>query len=267
MTDFIQQSKKLHFDLESKEYWPCACVIDHNDDTRRHHAMLDVCFDIIRDVQIENCLSVGDSRARDAAYAKSIFRCHATASDLNTSKLDQAVKDGFIDAVEDIDVESIPCPDSSIDLVIAKETFHHWPRPFIGLYEMIRVSRKYVAILEPYDCLPSCPSPYVEESQYHDSYEEIGNYKYQLSLRELLKAAWAMGLPGVAARGFNDPYQPGQTIEEWLKKKDYLDRLGEAGERQFNLMAIVIAKTRDSFSALNKSYSKIYVRPLNPYRE
>lgn len=267
MTDFIQQSKNLHFELESKEYWPCACVIDHNDDTRRHHAMLDECFGIIRDAHIENCLSVGDSRARDAAYAKSIFTCQAIASDLNTSQLHQAVKDGFVDAVEDIDVEDIPYPDGSIDLVIAKETFHHWPRPFIGLYEMIRVSKKYVAIIEPYDCLPSSPSPYVEEGEYHDSYEEIGNYKYQLSLRELLKASWAMGLPGVAVKGFNDPYQPGQTIEDWLKKKEYLDQLGEAGKRQFNLMAIIIAKAQDSFDAIGESHSKIYERPLNPYRQ
>jgi ubiquinone/menaquinone biosynthesis C-methylase UbiE len=177
------------------------------------------------------------------------------------------VKDGFVDAVENIDVEDIPYPDDSIDLVIAKETFHHWPRPFIGLYEMIRVSKKYVAIIEPYDCLPSSPSPYVKEGEYHDSYEEIGNYKYQLSLRELLKASWAMGLPGVAAKGFNDPYQPGQSIEEWLKKKEYLDQRGKAGERQYNLMAIFIAKTKDSFDAISKSHSKTYEQPPNPHKK
>ena len=160
---------------------------------------------------------------------------------------------------------SISFPDSSFDLVLAKETFHHWPRPFIGLYEMIRVSRKYVALIEPYDCLPDAPTPYILENQYHDSYEEVGNYKYQISLREVLKAAWAMGLPGVAAKGFNDPYKPDQSHDEWLASKQYLDSLGEAGQRQNNLIAIIIAKDEKAFSSFNQSICHVYARPLNSF--
>jgi hypothetical protein len=179
--------------------------------------------------------------------------------------LHQAVTDGFVDAIEDIDVEKIPHPDSSIDLVIAKETFHHWPRPFLGLYELIRVSRKYVAIIEPYDCLPPSPSPYIEEGQYHDSYEEIGNYKYQLSLREILKACWAMGLPAVYAKGFNDPCESNLSFNDWKEKKAYLDRLGESGQRQFNLMAVVMCKNEsDKLSNAGDSY-RTYLRPYNQF--
>jgi hypothetical protein len=268
MTDFIEQSKAIHSEKEPKPYWRCACVADDNDDTRRHHAMLAIGMELVRPLPISNCLSIGDSRARDAAFAKTFFGCHALASDLNTSQLRQAVQDGFVDEVCDVDVESIPFADASIDLMIAKETFHHWPRPFLGLYEMIRVARQAVLIIEPFDCLPTNPTPYAEEDQYDDSYEEIGNYKYQLSLREVLKAAWAMGLPAVSAMGFNDPYDPQQPFDVWLSRKQALDELGHRGERQFNLMALAIFKNEQSAHLAAQQqlpHGRFYWKPVNPH--
>jgi hypothetical protein len=265
MPDFIELSKQRHTELESKDYWKCACLIDNNDDSRRHHVMLDECYDMLKSIKLESCLSIGDSRARDAAYAKSKFNCYATASDLNTSKLYDAVQDGFVDSVLDIDVESIPFGDSSVDLVVAKESYHHWPRPFLGLYEMVRVAKKAVALIEPSDCIMSSPTPYVEQGQYEDSYEEVGNYKYQLSLREILKASWSMGLPAVVAKGFNDPYEPNQAFKTWLNKKNELDALGDDGRRQFNLMAILIVKEPAIVNDINLNGGRLYPRPKNPY--
>lgn len=227
--------------------------------------MLDTCFNLIRHVEVESCLSIGDSRARDAAYAKHVFGCYSVASDLNTSKLNQAVVDGFVDEVRDVDVENIELPDSTVDLVIAKETFHHWPRPFLGFYEMIRVCKKIAAFIEPFDCQSARPKPYLDEADFHDSYEEVGNYKYQISLREVLKAAWAMGLPAVAVRGFNDPYEPSASFDDWTEKRSYLDALGEAGERQFNLMSILVIKDPAIIDKLKLSDVRIYMRPVNPW--
>lgn len=265
MSSFIEQSKQRHAELEAKPYWKCACMPDNNDDTRRHHAMLDECYSILKCFQVNSCLSIGDSRGRDAAYAKTHFKCHSIASDLNTSNLSKAVEDGFIDEAMDIDVESIPFPDSSIDLVIAKESFHHWPRPILGLYEMIRVSRLFTAIIEPYDCMLADPSPYVEECQYHDSYEEVGNYKYQVSLREVIKIAWAMGLPAVIAKGFNDPYEPNQAFHDWERRKQALDELGNNNARQFNLMTIILLKDSSLIPSITSSNQRLYLRPPNPY--
>jgi hypothetical protein len=268
MTDFVQQSKTSHAEKEAKPYWRCACVADDNDDTRRHHEMLAIGMQLLQPLPIANCLSIGDSRARDAAFAKSFFGCHAIASDLNTSQLKPAVLDGFVDEVRDIDVEAIPFADNSVDLIIAKETFHHWPRPFLGLYEMIRVARQAVLLIEPFDCCPIQPTPYVEDGQFEDSYEAIGNYKYQLSLREVLKAAWAMGLPAVAAMGFNDPYAQNQPFELWKHRKLALDDLGYRGERQFNLMALAVFKDESSAKLAAQqpgSRGRFYRKPINPY--
>jgi hypothetical protein len=268
MTDFISKSKDMHSLKEAKPYWSRACYVNDNDDSRRHHAMLEECLSLLEGITIDHCLSIGDSRARDAAYAKQRLGCHAIASDLNAKHIKEAVKDGFIDEAVNIDVERIPYADNSIDLVLGKETFHHWPRPMLGLYEMVRVANKAVALIEPFDVMPQQPTPYIEVGQYHDSYEEVGNYKYQLSLREILKTAWAMGLPAVAAKGFNDPYQANQSFDDWKNRKLELDRLGCEGSRQFNLMAVVIFKDIASLGAPCLALppcGRLYTKPSNPY--
>lgn len=266
--DFVLFSKAAHFEKEAKPYWKCACLIDNNDDTRRHHLMLDHGLSFLKGISISNCLSIGDSRARDAAYAKYQLGCYAIASDLNSSEISKAVSDGFVDDVADVDVERIPYTDSAFDLVIAKETFHHWPRPFLGLYEILRVSRKAIVLIEPYDCISGAPKPYIDENSYHDSYEEVGNYKYQISLREVIKASWALGLPCVAAKGFNDPYSPNRDFMSWKQEKSILDLKGESGERQFNLMAIVVFLDPDTAKqsySLNSDKGRYYWRPTNPF--
>jgi SAM-dependent methyltransferase len=47
--------------------------------------------------------------------------------------------------------EALPFPSRSFDLVFCKEGLHHLPRPVLGLYEMLRVCRRAVVFVEPYD--------------------------------------------------------------------------------------------------------------------
>ncbi len=49
--------------------------------------------------------------------------------------------------------EALNLPSRSFDLVIFKETLHHFARPVAGLYEGLRVCRAAVIIIEPYDSL------------------------------------------------------------------------------------------------------------------
>jgi hypothetical protein len=61
------------------------------------------------------------------------------------------------------------------------------------------------------------------------------NYKYQVSVREFLKAAWAMGYPNAAVKGSNDHFVRGMTEKDFKDRVNHLDNLGRKGERQFNL--------------------------------
>ena len=267
MKDQVSHSKESHASYNNKSYWKGAFDASHPD-TARHYDMLKHGLRLIEHLGPSTLLSIGDNLGRDAGFFKSaIPDCFCTASDLCTSGIGQAETDGFVDVVCDVDVEGIPYEDSSIDVVVAKEAFHHWPRPMLGLYEMLRVAKKAVLLIEPNDVFCGTGlkgAPF--SSSYNDEYEEVGNYKYQVSLREILKCAWALYLPMCAASGFNDPYKSPFNIDEWKEQKEVLDRLGAEGSRQFNLLAIAIYKQPFSQSALEgREGIHVYTRPLNPF--
>ena len=224
---------------------------------------------LLDQLQPESILSVGDNLARDAGYFKKRFpQAHCIATDLYAEGIAQAAKDGWVDEVQSADVENLPFADSSIDCVIAKEAFHHWPRPMLGFYQMLRVARKAVLLIEPYDCMIEPPQPFPAEGMYNDNYEDVGNYKYQISLREILKAAWSLYLPAVAAVGFNDPYDPDRPVGEWKIEKMKLDQMGDLGERQFNLMSVAVYKPGFAPAASNLGKRiHLYTRPCNPFIE
>lgn len=58
---------------------------------------------------------------------------------------------GYIYNYSKENLESLSFNNESFDFVLCKESFHHLPRPYIGLYEMLRVSKIGVVLLEPYD--------------------------------------------------------------------------------------------------------------------
>lgn len=265
--NFTSQSKLLHKQY-AQQYWAGAFDPEHPD-TQRHYCMLSSSDGLLDHLGPKSILSVGDNLARDAGYFKRRFpsaRC--IASDLYADGISQAVQDGWVDEVLSADIEHLPFADESIDCVIAKEAFHHWPRPMLGFYEMLRVARKGVLLIEPYDCMHKPPSPFPVAGSFIDDYEPVGNYKYQISLREILKAAWALYLPAVAAVGFNDPYQPDRSVQEWLIEKAKLDILGDQGERQFNLMSIAIYKVghEPHVDSLGDR-TRLFSRPRNSFLE
>lgn len=51
------------------------------------------------------------------------------------------------------DLEKLPVPDGSYDLVLAHEVLHHCRSPHAALVEMLRASRRHVIVMEPNDSL------------------------------------------------------------------------------------------------------------------
>lgn len=265
--DFIKQSKIIHKDY-SHAYWAGAFDPEHPD-TKRHYTLLSSSDGLMDHINPISILSVGDNLARDAGYFKRRFpmaRC--VASDLYADGIKDAARAGWVDDVVSADVENLPFADDSFDCVIAKESFHHWPRPMLGLYEMLRVAQKAVLLIEPNDNKRGLEMPIPINENYHDDYEAIGNYKYQISAREIIKSAWSLYYPGVAIVGFNDPYLPGRAYEEWLIEKQKLDALGDDGTRQFNLVSIAVYKRGYAPTpAQLPKRAHYYSRPLNKFLE
>lgn len=242
----IEDSKDRQAEHFGNLFW--AGAFKDTPDTLRHWEILGTTDSMIRTLDCGSVLTVGDNYCRDAAYIKRTSGCYAIASDLRMGRdMDKAVKLSHVDKVIDADVENLPMEDNSVDLVFAKEAFHHWPRPMLGVYEMLRVASKCVILIEPTD---------TDKNQ--NNYERAGNYIHRISVREIIKAAWSLYLPAVAYRTFYDPYKEPFNYEEWTRAR--------ARRKGSNLTAIAIYKTPADWSLLEDE-DNISLRPPNPFNE
>jgi ubiquinone/menaquinone biosynthesis C-methylase UbiE len=171
-------------------------------------------------------LTVGDGRyGSDANYLiKKGFSVVAT--DIQDDLLKIGHEKGFIKEYSKENAEKLTFQSESFDYVLCKEAYHHFPRPAIGVYEMLRVAKIAVLLCEPKDLqIPSGPASAVFESlkralrklmgarQTGDDYEPSGNYVYALSVRELEKYALGLNLPAIAYQVSQDHYIPGSEFE------------------------------------------------------
>lgn len=177
-------------------------------------------------------LTIGDGRyGTDANYiARKVP--DVTATDITEALLKKANQKGFISKFKAENAENLSFEDNSIDLIYCKEALHHVPRPFIALYEMLRVARKGIILLEPADkkmampfigkmvvmCksflsqLGLCAAPYDHE------FEGSENYLYTLSLREAEKVGISLNCKQLIYKHLNDSYAAGVENEKILDK-------------------------------------------------
>jgi SAM-dependent methyltransferase len=120
-------------------------------DNWRHTRMLDLTKPIWRAFPASTWMTIGDGRyGSDAAYLRS-QGVDVLATSLTDDKLKYAHERGYIGAFQAENAEQLSLPDNSIDFVLCKESYHHFPRPPIALYEMLRVARLAVVLIEPLD--------------------------------------------------------------------------------------------------------------------
>lgn len=168
-------------------------------DTWRHKRMYSL-VDALVDKK-DSWVTVGDGRyGSDAHYLLEKGITDLLATDISDELLKIAKKDKYIPMFKEINAESINLEDNSYDYVFCKESFHHFPRPIIALYEMIRVARKGVVLIEPND------TKALKNNRYQNSFEVVGNYMYLISLREIEKITNAIGLSCFAYKGIDDVY-------------------------------------------------------------
>jgi SAM-dependent methyltransferase len=184
-------------------------------------------------------LTIGDVNGWDAARILRMGALKVTASDLSTERLILAANEGLIEHFRAENAEEIQLPDESYDVVFCKEALHHFPRPWLGLYEMLRVAKQAVILIEPRDWVldrgPARPVgpfgifqsfslwfqerfagrskvlPSSELFRLGDgaAYEPVGNYVFSISSRELEKIALGLDLPAVAFCAVNDHFEEG----------------------------------------------------------
>lgn len=173
------------------------------------------CLDPLLHHKRRNWLTVGDAYGFDAQYIQNSNNI-VLATDLNIDFLGVAVNEKIIEFCAAENAERLTFENDSFDYVLCKESYHHFPRPYAAVYEMLRVAKSAVVIIEPQDPITKMPlllliinllapnSKLINKIwKNRFSYEPVGNFVYKVSEREFEKLAAGLGLPMIAFKKIN----------------------------------------------------------------
>jgi ubiquinone/menaquinone biosynthesis C-methylase UbiE len=183
------------------------------------HARMYEAVDCVHLGNDEKWLTIGDGRfGLDALRIKKRGIKDILPTDISDALLHESLKRGIIEAYKTENAEHLSFPDNTFDFVFCKESLHHFPRPFLALYEMFRVCKKGIILIEPNDrheslafrfafTLMNIFRKYVHPDQ--DRYEDSGNYCYSISRRAIEQFCLGLNIPHVSFKGISSYYIEG----------------------------------------------------------
>lgn len=195
------------------------------------------CLDPLLKEKDQHWLTVGDAYGFDAQYILGKGN-RAVATDLNTDFLSLACEEGIVTDFSAQNAEQLGYLDGAFDYLLCKESYHHFPRPYAALYEMIRVANKGIVLIEPQDPISKMPgllwvvnvlsalgrSLISKVWKNRFSYEPVGNFVYKVSEREMEKFAAGLGLPLLAFKKINPNFyfKGAETVKAELRNPEFL---------------------------------------------
>lgn len=256
----------------------------------RHDRMYDT-FSPLLNEDKQRWLTVGDGIGTDANWLikKGV---DVTASDISDAILKKAQEKNFISKYSKENAEHISFEDNTFDYALCKEAYHHFPRPYIAVYEMLRVSKKAIVLIEPIDIGIETPllvflkkaldriSPNLINKIWKNrySFETSGNYVYKISEREIEKIAMGINLPYIAFKGINDHYStkldlslPPDNNKTFKKVKTVIklkNMLSYLGLIPYQLLVSIVFKESPSEETIQKLKNKgfkVIKLEINPY--
>ncbi|MCF7863513.1 MAG: class I SAM-dependent methyltransferase, partial [Kiritimatiellales bacterium] len=208
-----------HSNLEAEQAdgsrMPACFAAPDTVDAWRHRRMHEMLNPLIEAKPDATWLTVGDGSYGSDAFFLQQKGVDVLASSLTDSSLKIAAEQGYLKKYAAVNAEQIPYGDASFDFVLCKEAYHHFPRPAIAFYEMLRVAKEAVVLIEPYDgpkrFLDMIKEPmkkllWGKSQTIH--FEPSGNFIYRINPKEMGKKLAAMGYAAVAYKTFNDIYLP-----------------------------------------------------------
>ncbi len=106
--------------------------------------------------------TIGDGKGgNEAAYIEDMGG-QALPSDIETGELEQAKDGGYIREYRRENAERLTFDDESFDFVLCKHALHHMQRPIAALYEMLRVGREAIVLIERQDEYPARPMSWLK---------------------------------------------------------------------------------------------------------
>ena len=265
----------------------------------RNKRMLDFISPIAKFYSKNTWVSIGDGRyGLDSIHLKKLYGLNVFPTDISENMLKKSKEMNLINDYGVENAEELSFGDETFDVVFCKESFHHFPRPIIALYEMLRVAREAVILYEPTDSdkarvsgkkyiisalkimlnkivnrnhMPYVPN--IDDSGNHIYEKDPKNYVYSVSNSEINKIVHGLNLAGMAFFEYNDAYIPGIEFEKatqdsklFNKVKKDIQRLDEAGARTLTV-TIIFKRDFDLIlreNLLNAGYT-IPPKVENPY--
>lgn len=233
----------------------------------------------------EAWLTVGDMGA-DAFYLRQCGVRNVTCSSLSDAQIKHVAALGHLPgiSVAAVNGEATGLADLSVDFVLVKEALHHFPRPMFAFYELWRIARHGLVLIEPTDGPPRLLDGLRKivklllrgQSFASQEFECTGNFLYRLSTSEIYKALAAMQGGGLAYRRFNQFYVARLVTGKsrfWRRSAFYL---GVAIQNMLcavrlmtpGLVACYVSKmpfSPSERSALKQAGYQVVDIPANPY--
>ena len=288
------QDNSLHyreFSAGSKNEAQARTWLDPDTVDAWRHRRMYCALDPLLETESSTWLTIGDGRyGKDSRYI-SEKGGDVLATDIDDTLLNEAREIGFISKFRKENAESLSFGDAAFDFVFCKESYHHFPRPMLALYEMLRVASRGVVLIEPNDQyigysvsrnifihLISRLLSLVHKRIPLHSFEEFGNYVYTISRRELEKTALGMNYRYLAFKGVNDSYEHGVEFEKIaengrllkkLKLKIFLrDLLSKLRIIDYGMLVAIIFKQSPSEALLKRLTHEGFIvveLPENPH--
>ena len=135
--------------------------------------------------------------------------CEAISSDISFCNLPKQRKkfkklNNFVS-----NLENLPLKNKSVDNILIIDGLHHLPRPYMAIYECMRVAKTALILNEPDLRYQECFYLKIKKLIYliwrgcwpkHWDYEPAGNYIYSINLQEMLRLAHSLNLPFVGVK-------------------------------------------------------------------
>jgi SAM-dependent methyltransferase len=228
-------------------------------------------------------MTVGDLYGEDARYLKG-RGADVVATSLSDHLLQIAKQHGLVDKCRAENAEDLSADDDSFDFVLCKEAYHHFPRPAVGFYEMLRVAKRGVLLIEPQesfrgpiDVLKTLAKR-VLRGDPCEHFEPWGNFIYRLRVQEVKKMLTGLNYTTLAFRRFNDFYHPRLAPAKYSPKSvpTLLTKLGIGLQNllcrmrllDYGLVSVVAFKetpTPAAERALKQAGFRVVDLPRNPY--
>jgi ubiquinone/menaquinone biosynthesis C-methylase UbiE len=264
------------FDTSSADYW-------------RHRRMYEAAQHL-GGLEGERWFTVGDGQfGLDSVRLRERGVRSVLPTDIGDATLRDAKARGIIEDYQIQNAERLSFADRSFDYAFCKEAFHHFPRPFLALYEMLRVARKGVILVEPQDQAGALLRQAIYwarklrgKLRHFDGnrYEDSGNYIYSVSEREMEKACLGINLPCIAFKGLTDLYVKGGEFEpasfastKFLRMRAVIlvhGLLVKLGLSRHNVLMCCIFKEEPTAAerrALMENGWRLIDLPRNPYAQ